>query len=150
MGEYGATGALSVATLVLVVEFALAASLVVGMFLVRRGYVRWHARIQATVVLGNIPIVGLWMLPAYWGSVLPGLPARLGEPFYLFPTLMLAAGVALESLGVYVIMVAGTNLIPERWRFRRYKLVMRTLLGLWWIVLLTGISTYYFWFYAAS
>ena len=150
MGEYGATGSTSLATAVLLVELALAVTLVVGMILVRRGHVRWHRRIQSAVVLGNVPIVAAWMLPPYLGTVWPGIPEHLAEPFYLFPTLMLIAGAAVESLGVYVILVAGTNLLPERLRFRRYKLWMRTLLGLWWLVLVLGISTYYFWFVNVS
>ena len=146
MSGYGGLSQTTIATAVLFVELAFAALLLVGMFLVRRGHVRWHAILQSTIVLGNVPIVAAWMLPQYLTSVWPGIPDELGQPFYLFPTLMLVAGAVVETLGVYVILVAGTNLLPERFRFRRYKLWMRTVLGLWWIVLLCGVSTYYFWF----
>lgn len=150
MSGYGGLSQTTIATAVLFVELAFAALLLVGMFLVRRGHVRWHAILQSTIVLGNVPIVAAWMLPQYLTNVWPGIPDELGQPFYLFPTLMLVAGAAVEALGVYVILVAGTNLLPERFRFRRYKLWMRTVLGLWWIVLLCGVSTYYFWFVGAG
>lgn len=124
----------------------MAVALVVGMFVVRSGRVKWHMYLQSAIVLGNVPIVLVWMLPAYLQYVWPGIPGELGEPFYWVPTVMLALGILLESLGAYVILVAGTNLVPERFRFRRYKLWMRTVLVLWWVVLLSGLATYYVWF----
>lgn len=33
--------------------------------------------------------------------------------------------------------------MPERFRFRRYKLWMRTELALWWGVVITGLTTYW-------
>ena len=138
------------ATIVLVIELAFASALVVGMFLVRRGHVRFHAWLQTIVVLGNVPVVAVWMLPQYLEYVWPGLPGEIGQPFYLYPTLMLIAGAAVESLGVYIVLVAGTNWLPERLRFRRYKVWMRTMLGLWWTVILLGIATYYFWVLAPT
>jgi uncharacterized membrane protein YozB (DUF420 family) len=136
----------AVADLVLVVELAMAAGLVLGMFLVRAGHVRFHAYLQSTIVLGNGPIVLVWMLPAYLQNVWPDIPGEIASPFYWVPTLMLVLGLAVEALGAYVILVAGTNLIPERFRFRRYKVWMRSVLVLWWAVLITGLATYYVWF----
>lgn len=134
------------ATSVLVVEVAFAVALLLGKYVVRSGHVRAHAYLQSTIVLANVPLVSLWMLPAYLAYVLPGLPDEIAQPFYLFPTLMLVAGAAVEGLGVYVILVAGTNLVPERLRFRSYKVWMRAVLGLWWAVFLAGLATYYVWF----
>ena len=128
---------------VLVFELCIGVALLAGMFLVRAGHVRAHMYLQASMVLVNIPVVLVWMLPLYLEYTLPGIPARLGELTYLVPTLMLVFGVLAESLGVYILLVAGTTLLPERLRFRRYKLVMRTELGLWWSVLIAGITTYY-------
>jgi len=127
-------------------EIALGIMLVVGWVLVRLGHVRIHALLQSTIVLVNIPIVLYWMVPSYLLNVAPGVPADLGQSFYLYPTLMLVAGVAAECLGIYVLLVAGTNLVPERWRFRRYKLWMRSLLALWWSVLVLGLATYVTWY----
>ncbi len=136
--------------LVLLVELAIAVGLVVGMLLVRRGHVRLHRLLQGSLVLVNVPIVLAWMVPQYLEYVRPGLPADLGQAFFALPTLMLAAGAAAEALGVYILLVAGTTLVPDRWRFRRYKLVMRSELILWWAVVLAGIATYYTWYVAPS
>jgi uncharacterized membrane protein YozB (DUF420 family) len=127
-------------------EIALGVMLLVGWVLIRRGHVRAHAMIQATVILVNIPIVLYWMVPSYLKNVYPGVPKDLAQSFYLYPTIMLVAGVAAEALGIYVLLVAGTNLLPERLRFRQYKLVMRSLLALWWSVLVFGLATYWTWY----
>jgi uncharacterized membrane protein YozB (DUF420 family) len=131
-------------------EIGLGILLIVGWVLVRRGHVRAHALLQSTIVLVNIPIVLVWMVPEYMENVVPGLSQDIWQPFALYPTLMLIAGVAAEALGVYILLVAGTNFVPERLRFRRYKLWMRSLLGLWWAVLALGLATYATWYLAAS
>lgn len=140
------TSAPVLADAVTLFEVAAAVGLLVGTFVVRSGRVRAHAYLQSSIVFVNIPVVLLWMVPSYVKNVLPGVPAELGHSFYLIPTVMLVVGAAAESLGVYAILVAGTNLLPERLRFRNYKLWMRTVLGLWWSVFLAGLLTYYVWY----
>jgi uncharacterized membrane protein YozB (DUF420 family) len=141
-----AESAPAAADLVVIVEIGIAVMLLVGMFLVRRGHVRLHALIQSSMVLVNIPIVLIWMLPRYLANVAPGLVGEGAEPYYLVPTVMLVAGATAEILGIYILLVAGTNWVPDRFRFRRYKLWMRTELTLWWSVILFGILTYYVWY----
>ena len=53
-----------------------------------------------------------------------------------------------ELLGLYVLLVAGTNILPPSWRFTRWKLWMRIELILWWLVIFMGILTYYVWYAA--
>jgi hypothetical protein len=130
----------------LLVEIAFGLVLVVGLVAVRLGHVRLHMYLQSSVVLVNLPVVLYAMVPSYLQYVLPSVPADLAKPFYLWPTVMLFLGATAEALGVYILLVAGTNWLPERWRFRRYKLVMRTELALWWLVLLVGFTTYYVWY----
>jgi uncharacterized membrane protein YozB (DUF420 family) len=132
--------------LVLLVEVAIALLLLVGMFVIRAGHVRAHKYLQSSMVLVNIPIVLTWMVPQYLTYVLPGLPGEIGEQFYFVPTVMLILGAAAEALGVYIVLVAGTDWLPDRWRFRNYKVWMRTELALWWGVILFGFTTYYVWY----
>jgi uncharacterized membrane protein YozB (DUF420 family) len=47
-----------------------------------------------------------------------------------------------EILGLYIVLVAGTKILPETWRFKRWKLWMRIELTLWWVVLMMGAVTY--------
>jgi hypothetical protein len=44
---------------------------------------------------------------------------------------------AAELLGLYIVLVAGTNMLPQRLCFKRWKLWMRAELILWSIVLLS-------------
>jgi uncharacterized membrane protein YozB (DUF420 family) len=149
MVSFFASGAPLTSDLVLVFEIAVGVVLILGMFLVRRGHVRAHMYIQSSMVLVNIPVVLLWMLPPYLEYVLPGIPQDLGQVATWVPTLMLVAGVIAEALGVYIILVAATSIVPPRFRFRNYKAVMRSELALWWVVLLTGVATYYVFFAGA-
>ena len=49
-------------------------------------------------------------------------------------------------LGLYILAVAGTGIIPRHFRFTRYKPWMRAALALWWQVLLLGVGTYVRWY----
>ncbi len=146
MATVFAPSAPELADLVAASEVALAAMLVAGMFLVRARHVRLHKYVQSAVVLVNLPIVLAAMLPQYLAHVLPDLPGDLGRPYYLLPTLAVFVGGAAEALGIFILLVAGTNWVPERWRFRRYKRWMRTELVLWWTVVILGLAIYYVWY----
>ena len=132
--------------IVVLVELGIAASLVAGMFVVRTGRIRAHMYLQSSMVLVNVPIVLAWMVPQFLTNVVPDLGGELLEPYYLLPFVALVVGAAAEALGVYILLVAGTSWIPARWRFRRYKLWMRTELGLWWAVVILGLAIYYVWY----
>jgi uncharacterized membrane protein YozB (DUF420 family) len=146
MGSLFGTTAPLLSDGVAVFEIAVAVLLLVGTFVVRRGWVRLHARIQASMVLLNVPVVLVWMVPRYLSVVFPGLPSEIVDPFYWVPTLMLVVGAIAEGLGVYIVLVAGTNLLPERFRFRSYKRWMRADLVLGWGVVVLGLGTYFVWY----
>ena len=143
MGAIFPTDAPGWSDALLVLEIVLAALLVVGLLLVRRGHVRAHRALQSTVILVNLPLVLYAMVPVYLSSVQPYLGTQWMHPDVWVPTAMLVAGGIAEALGVYIILVAGTNWVPARYRFRSYKLWMRTELALWWAVVLTGLTTYW-------
>lgn len=124
----------------------MAVLLLAGAFVVRTGRVRFHKYLQSAIVLVNLPIVLVWMVPRFVADILPGLPGEIAEPYYLVPTLMLVVGAAAQALGLYILLVAGTNIVPTRLRFRRYKLWMRTELLLWWAVVGLGLATYFVWY----
>jgi uncharacterized membrane protein YozB (DUF420 family) len=150
VSELLGTAAPLTSDLVVPFEIAIAVMLIVGMFVVRRGHVRAHMLIQSSMVLVNIPLVLVWMVPQYIANVLPDLVTDFPSPAYFVPTVMLVAGAIAEVLGIYIILVAGTNLVPERFRFRRYKVWMRAELTLWWSVIVFGLVTYYFWYVGGS
>ncbi len=55
---------------------------------------------------------------------------------------------AAESLGLYIVLVAATNVLPVGLRFRNWKRWMRTEFVLWLVVVITGVGTYYAWYIA--
>src|SRR5215467_14033908 len=117
-------------------------ALVVGAFLARRRKYRAYACCQSFVVLLNLIIILLVMLPSFHARVAPKIPARLGSTSYSLATAHAALGSIAEILAIYILLAAGTKLLPTRLRLVRYKLWMRTLLALWWLVLLLGCATY--------
>ncbi len=145
-GFLGVAGSSVQSDLVLLVELAFGTVLILGAVAARLGHIRLHMYLQSSVVLVNLPVVLATMAPEYLQYVAPSLPGGLVHPWVLYPTLMLIGGAVAEALGVYIVLVAATAWVPERFRFRRYKLVMRTELGLWWLVLLCGVATCYAWF----
>ena len=60
----------------------------------------------------------------------------------------LRLGSVAELLGLYIVLVAGTKLLPQWLHFKNWKRWMRAELMLWWIVVLSGVGTYYTWYIA--
>jgi uncharacterized membrane protein YozB (DUF420 family) len=129
----------------LVVQLLMGFALVLGMFLARGGRYRAHALCQTSVVLLNLLLIALIMLPPFARDVAPGLPRRLGQAYYFLPTAHASLGTIAELLGLYIVIRAGTDWLPEKLRFQNYKAWMRTTLALWWSVIFLGLATYYVW-----
>jgi uncharacterized membrane protein YozB (DUF420 family) len=134
------------ADVVLVVEVAMGAALLVGTALARRGKYRAHAWCQSAVVLLNLILIAFVMAPSYIHQVAGEVPASLGDSHYAIAVAHGALGTVAELLGLYILLVAGTNILPKQIRFARYKPWMRTALALWWLVLLLGVGMYVRWY----
>jgi len=140
------TAAPRYADAVLALEMAMGLALLVGAVLARRKMFRLHAWCQAAVVLLNLAAILLVMVPSFQSHVGPKIPAKLGKAYYALATLHAALGTATEIAGLYILLAAGTNLLPQRFRMTRYKLWMRGVLASWWLVLLLGLATYGRWY----
>jgi len=116
------------------------------MVLARRKKFTAHAITQSSVLLFNLLLIAGVMLPSYRRQVSPQLPGGLHDPYYAVALIHAGLGTLAEVLGLYILLVAGTKWLPGKLRFRNYKLWMRRTLGLWWVVVLFGFSTYYFWY----
>jgi uncharacterized membrane protein YozB (DUF420 family) len=134
------------ADIALVIEFTLALALLLGTLLVRRQRYRAHACCQSAVVLLNVFVIAGVMAPSFRSQVASKIPARLGRPFYAVATAHAAVGCIAELLGIYIVLAAGTNILPEKLRLVRYKRWMRTALVIWWLALLLGVATYARWY----
>jgi uncharacterized membrane protein YozB (DUF420 family) len=140
------TAAPRYADLVLLLEVGMGLALLIGAVLARNRMFRAHARCQSAVVLVNLAIVVLVMVPSFHVNVGPNIPAKLGKAYYRLPTVHAALGSITEIAALYILLVAGTNLVPQRFRVTNFKLWMRTVLVLWWLVLILGLATYVRWY----
>jgi len=140
------TAASFTSDLTLVVEIGMGLALTAGMVLAQRGYYRAHAWCQSAVVLMNLVAIVLTMAPSFRRSFTPPIPTGLLNSYYVLAAVHAGLGTIAELLGLYIFVVAGTNILPKRLRFTRYKPWMRTALALWWLVLLLGVATYLRWY----
>ena len=134
------------ANLNLLIQVAMGVALIVGALLARAKRYATHGACQATVLVLNLVMISAVMLPSLHLQVLPGLPNHRRKRYYAVATIHGVLGGVAEFLGLYILLVAGTNVLPQAWRFRRWKLWMRIELVFWLIVLLTGIGTYFVWY----
>ncbi len=120
--------------------------LLLGARLARKGRFRQHAWCQSTIVLLNFAVVTVMMIPSFHVYVLSGVPAKLGNAYYALATTHGAFGAVTEVAGLYILLSAGTSVLPEKLRITKYKMWMRAVLVLWWVVLLFGLATYTRWY----
>ena len=134
------------ADLNLLLQLGMAVALTVGMFLARRKRFGAHGWTQSAVLLLNLVAIARVMAPSFHQQVMVRPAGAWRDAYYVLPSIHASLGTLVELLGLYVLLVAGTRVLPERLRFRNYKLWMRTTLTLWWVVVLLGVGTYYVWY----
>ena len=143
------TAASGGADLALLLEIATGVGLLIGAWLARLKRYRQHAWCQSVFVILNAALIVLAMIPAFRVQVLPGIPEKLGRGFYGLATAHAVAGSVTEVAGLYIMLAAGTRVLPQKLRLTRYKAWMRTVLALWWVVLILGMATYARWYIPA-
>jgi uncharacterized membrane protein YozB (DUF420 family) len=140
------TAATFSADLVLLLELAMGLALLAGALLARLRKFQAHAWCQSTVVLLNAAVIVLVMVPSFSRHVWPRIPLKIGKSYYAMATAHAALGAIVECAALYILLAAGTTLMPEKLRLARYKLWMRAVLIAWWAVILLGVSTYARWY----
>ena len=140
------TGATFGADLNLVVQLIMGVALLAGALLAKHKRYRAHGTCQTTVLLLNVLMIGLVMWPSFQQQVKPALSKVHHKWYYEVAIMHAALGVTAELLGLYIVIVAGTKLLPRWLWFNNWKWWMRTELVLWMIVLLSGVGTYCAWY----
>src|SRR6267154_5315911 len=103
------TGATFGADLNLVVQLIMGTALIAGAYLARRKRYKAHGICQTTVLLLNLLMIGLVMWPSFQEQVKPALSRVLDKWYYEAAAIHAALGITAELLGLYIIIVAGTN-----------------------------------------
>src|SRR5215831_6675757 len=119
------TGAPLSADVTLVIEIAMGVALILGMLLARRQSYRAHHWCQSAVVALNLIVIAVVMAPTFRSQVAPKIPERLARPYYAVAAGHAVVGSIAELLGSYIVLVAGTKILPKGLRLVRYKLWMR-------------------------
>ncbi|MCO6451389.1 MAG: hypothetical protein J5I90_11440 [Caldilineales bacterium] len=106
---------------------------------------RRHRWVQTTGgVLSTILVLWMMILP-YRDFVAPGIPALLGQPFFLVTTIHALVGFFAFMIGIYVVL-RGNKLLPKAISFDNYKPWMRTAYVLYIVTILLGVAVYVVWF----
>src|SRR6185503_13643029 len=121
MNGFLGTGATFRADLNLVVQVAMGFALLFGMALARRGNYRAHKYCQSSVMILNLLMIFLIMAPSFHKQVQPQVPGGLKEAYYLVPYVHATLGTIAEVLGLYIVLVAATKILPKKLRFKRYR-----------------------------
>jgi len=140
------TAAPRYADVVVLVEIGMGVALLVGAVLARMRRFRLHAWCQSAIVLLNLIVIVLVMVPSFHVHVVPKIPLKLGKANYALATAHAALGSVTEMAGLYIVLSAGTNVLPQKFRLTEYKPWMRSVVVLWWLVLLLGLATYARWY----
>ena len=143
-------GATLYADINLIFQLAMAAALTIGMVFARKKLFRAHAVTQSSVLIFNLFAIAVVMWPSFQLQILRHPARALRDGYHGFAFFHGILGTLAELLGLYVILVAGTNMIPKSLRFKNYKLWMRATLALWWVVVFLGVGTYYAWYVQSS
>lgn len=133
------TGAPFAADLNLSLQVLMGLALAAGAMLARRRKYRAHGACQATVVILNLALIFGIMAPHFRVPASGDLRRAIAFAHGLL-------GIAAEVLGLYIVLVAGTPLVPSRLRFTDYRPWMRAALVLWWTVIALGAGTYVAWY----
>jgi uncharacterized membrane protein YozB (DUF420 family) len=134
------------ADLTLLIEAVMGIALLAGAVLARRRHYRAHAWCQSAVVLLNLVVIGFAMAPSFYIQLAPKIPQAMRKSYYAIATGHAALGAVAELAGLYVIVAAGTNVLPNHLRLTNYRTWIRATLILWWVVLLLGVATYVRWY----
>jgi uncharacterized membrane protein YozB (DUF420 family) len=130
----------------LIIELGMGVGLLAGAALARKGRYRAHACCQSTVVLLNLVAIALTMAPSFRRSFTAPIPGGLRHTYYVLAGAHASLGTVAELFALYILVAAGTNILPKELRFTRYRPWMLTALSLWWLALLFGLATYLRWY----
>jgi plastocyanin len=129
----------------LVAEVLLLLGLTVGYGLARSGNITAHQYNQTLWVLFNIVLLMFIMLVSFSRQVVRGIPDELLRPYYAASFIHSALGGVTILCAIYLLLRMN-KLLPKALRISWWKNLMRVTLGLYWLVGLFGLATYYIWY----
>jgi plastocyanin/uncharacterized membrane protein YozB (DUF420 family) len=121
--------------------------MLIGFRYARRKQFRQHKYVMTVVTLSNWVLIALIMAVSYYDNVRPGIPDRLGNLFFLSPTVHAVIASTAQLLATYlVIRMWFEKWLPKVLLVKNFKPWMRLVLGLWLVTAALGIVTYSRWY----
>ncbi len=133
------------ADMTLVVILLSAGLFTLGVWLARQKRYGAHRWVQTAAAVLNASLVLWMMLLPFRDFVAPGIPAKVGQPFYAISVLHGLIGATGLLLGMVVVLRAN-GLIPKPLQFSNYRLFMRVSYSLYMLATLLGLLVYLTWF----
>ena|SRR5258708_10596158 len=125
------------------VVFIVPAMLVGFVFARRKMFVPYHKFTMTTITIVNWLLILFVMQVSYRTYVLPEIPKNLGLLNILIPTLHLIPGLIAQLLATYlVIRMWFEKQLPDWFKVKNIKVVMRTTLALWLLTFILGIGNW--------
>ena len=128
--------------LILLFEIARGVGLLIGVLLLRLRRFPLHAWCQSSTVLVNRAVIVVTMIPSFRVQVIPQIPLKFDTAYYGLATAHAELGTITEVAGMYILLAAGASVLPKKFRLTKYRIWMRTILALWWVLLMLGSETY--------
>lgn len=118
ISKFLGSGAPVAASVNLILQIAMGAALFAGAVLARRKRFTMRAICQTAVLLINAVAIAWMMWPSFQYTVLPRMRKRWHLAYYLWPIVHGALGAFAELFGIYIALVAGTDLLPAKLKSR--------------------------------
>jgi uncharacterized membrane protein YozB (DUF420 family) len=139
------TNANLAADVTLIVILLTAGLFSLGAWLARRKRYGIHRWVQTAAAVLNASLVLWMMILPFRDFVAPGIPGRLGQPFYAISGVHGLVGASGLLLGLFIVLRAN-GLVPKPLRFTNYRLFMRISYGLYMLATVLGVLVYLTWF----
>jgi predicted neutral ceramidase superfamily lipid hydrolase len=126
----------------LIAQILMIVALWIGFYFAHTNQIPRHRNVQTAVVLVNIFLIAFVMITSFYSFIVLG-----GSTSGIVAQLMIVDGILgllAELVGIYLVLRMRTQLVPPRFRVKNFMFVMRSLLGLWTLIVLLGLGIYYF------
>lgn len=132
--------------------FLIVPAMLAGLYFARRKWFEPHHKwTMTTITLVNWALIAFLMATSYAQAAAPELPAGLGRPSILLPTLHLITGAIAQLLATYLLARMWLEKgLPGWMKIRRIKPYMRATLGLWLVTAGLGVAIYFTWYSAGA
>ncbi len=127
-------------------QTAIVLLLTLGAVMARRQRYRAHGWLQSAMLVANGILIVWIMGPSFHRQLLPDFWGNFRTGHYAIAAIHSIVGGVAVLAATYVVLAAGTPVLPQKLRFKSYKPWMRTAFVLWWIAFLLGVATYLLWY----